>query len=378
MAKSSAAEDGKKVRLSSSEWKYAAKRTLPEFTRTGGTDLAASLTYYTVLAIAPALVAVFSLTALLLKGYKEEVAKAIKDMIMTSGVGSGTEVGPAIDSTLDSLMSSSSGGTVALILGILIALWSASAFVKAFSRVSNDIYNVEETRGFVKLAGSMYLVTVVVVVGALVALASLLLSQGLIDSLLGPIFKAIGMTDTFTFLSGTFMPIWAWVKWPVILVLLFAIVSLLYWAAPNLKRPYRPVSPGGIFAIIGIALAVVALSIYMATAGSYSSYGAIGGVMAVLFALWVINIVLILGAVFDAEYERAKELAAGHAAEDDFPLEKRGEDTPTKADKKHEKLVDEARDLRLENMRNAPETSKGGRFPGHQVTEGSTAAEPEN
>src|SRR5690606_27120234 len=96
----------------------------------------------------------------------------------------------------------------------------------------------------------------------------------------------------------------------------------LYWASPNIAKPFRLISPGGVFAVLGIALALVALSLYMTTLASYSSYGAIGSIMAILFALWVVNTVILLGAEVDAEYERARELEAGKPAEDslDLPL----------------------------------------------------------
>src|SRR5690625_6520470 len=76
------------------------------------------------------------------------------------------------------------------------------------------------------------------------------------------------------FLTDSFLPIWAWVKWPVVLVIAFALISILYWGAPNVSKPFRLISPGGVVAILGIAVAAVALSIYMTTVASYSSYGA--------------------------------------------------------------------------------------------------------
>src|SRR5690606_41566310 len=96
--------------------------------------------------------------------------------------------------------------------------------------------------------------------------------------------------------------------------------------------------PGGVFAILGIAVAAVALSIYMGTVAGYSSYGAIGGIMAVLFALWIINIVIILGAEVDAEYERARELEAGKPAEDSLALPMRESSGAEKAEEKREEI----------------------------------------
>lgn len=339
------------AKMSKTEWVYAAKRTLTEFTRAGGTDLAAQLTYFIVLAVAPTFLALFSLAALVLSGFQDEIVKVITDAVKNSNIANGsTDLTGAIESTLKSLLGSTSSGTIALIIGILTALWSASAFVKAFSRASNKIYRVEETRGPVKLNLSMLAVTAALIVGILLLFVSMMLSQSMMDSILGPIFSTINMSGLLDFLTNTFIPIWAWVKWPFMLALLFAVVSLLYWATPNLKHRYRFISPGGVFAIIGIALALLALSVYMSTLASYSSYGAIGGVMAVLFVLWVVSIVLILGAAFDAEVLRGRQLAAGMPAEDGFELPSRGAEPPTKADLKYAKIVDEGREIRVGNL----------------------------
>ncbi|MDO5645519.1 MAG: YihY/virulence factor BrkB family protein [Dermabacter sp.] len=349
-----------KARLSATEWKYAAKRTLAEFMRDSGTDLAAQLTYFTVLAIAPAVLAIFSLSALLLSDFQEQIAQLIKDAIETSGIAGGQlDLGSAVDSTLEALVGSTASGTVALIIGILTAMWSASAYVKAFSRASNRIYGVEETRGPVPFNLSMFAVTGALLVGLLVMLISFLLSASLVEGLFGDVFGAVGQEDLLIFLADSFLPVWAWAKWPVLLVLAFAVVSLLYWATPNLKRPYRFISAGGVLAIVGLALATGALSIYMSMFAGYSSYGAIGAIMAVLFALWVMNIVVVLGAEFDAEIVRAHQLAAGEPAEDGFELPKRGEQQPTKKDRKFDEVVDEGREIRVANLHNNQERYAG-------------------
>src|SRR5699024_5803306 len=165
-------------------------------------------------------------------------------------------------------------------------LWSASAYIKAYGRVSNQIYEVPEGRGVVKMTGTMLALTVALIVGILIVMVSVLLNQSIVDGLLGPIASSIGAESILVFLTESFLPIWAWVKWPVILVIAFALISLLYWGAPNVSKPYRFISPGGVFAILGIGVAAVALSIYMGTVAGYSSYGATGGIMPVLFALW--------------------------------------------------------------------------------------------
>ena len=344
----STGEDAPK--LSRPTLKYMAKRVIAEFTHDGGTDQAAKLTYFMVLSIAPTLLALFSLATLLLAGIKDEIADLLVNLIGQAAGGSDMEIEGPVRDTVNSLLGSATGGTIALIIGIGTALWSASAYVKAYGRVANQIYEVPEGRGPIRMNGTMLLLTLAMILGILLVMISVLLNASLVEGLLGPIASSIGAQGVLTFLLDSFLPIWAFAKWPVILVIAFALISLLYWGAPNIDKPFRFISPGGVFAIVGIAVAAVALSIYMGTVAGYSSYGAIGGIMAVLFALWIINIVIILGAEVDAEYERARELEAGKPAEDSLALPMRESAGAEKAEEKREAIVDEGRDIRLRNL----------------------------
>lgn len=369
----------KGTRLSGQSIKYMVKRVLTEFSRDGGTDQAAKLTYFMVLSIAPTLLALFSLATLLLSDLKDEIAELIKQAAASSSGASEQGLGSLVDSTVESLMGSATGGTIALIIGIATALWSASAYVKAYSRASNQIYDIPEGRGFVRQTGTMLAITLGLILSLLIIAISILLNQTLVDALLGPIASTIGAGGLLTFLTESFLPIWAWVKWPVILLFLFVILSLLYWAAPNIKKPFRLVSPGGVFAVLGIIIAAVAVSIYMATLASYSSYGAIGGIMAVLFALWVINIVIIMGAEVDAEYERAMELESGKPAEDSLTLPLRDDEGAKKQEEKYQGIVDDGRDIRLQNLHRDSDSyvSEDARLTPRAGTEGGSSVPSE-
>lgn len=359
MAESPDSTTNETHRLSAPTIKYMAKRVLTEFSRDGGTDQAAKLTYFMVLSIAPTMLALFSLATLLLSDLTEEIAELLVSAIESAVGGSGLGASNAVESTVQSLMGSATGGTIALIIGIATALWSASAYIKAYGRVANQIYEIPEGRGALKMNGTMLALTVVMILGILLIMLSLLLSATIVEGLLGPIASSVGANGLLMFLTDSFLPIWAWVKWPVILVLAFALISILYWGAPNVSKPFRLISPGGVVAILGIALAAVAVSIYMATVASYSSYGAIGGIMAVLFALWIMNIVILIGAEVDAEFERARELEAGKPAEDGLTLDLRGSKGAEKAEAKYEDLIDEGRDIRLRNLHRDAEAYTG-------------------
>lgn len=341
-------------RLSRPTLAYMAKRVLTEFTRDGGTDQAAKLTYFMVLSVAPTLLAVFSLATLLLSDLRDQIAEFLTDAI-TSALGSSEQgIADIVTDTVQSLLGSATGGTIALIIGVLTALWSASAYIKAYSRVANQIYEVPEGRGILRMNAVMLGLTVVIILGILLIMVSLLLNQTLVDAVLGPLAGTFGLDGLLSFLTDSFLPIWAWLRWPVLLLIAFVLISVLYWGAPNVKKPFRLISPGGVVAILGIGLAAVAVVIYMSTVAGYSSYGAIGGVMAVLFALWIMNIVILIGAEVDAEYERAVELEAGEPAEESLVKPMRASEGAEKAEAKYQQLVDDGRDIRLRHLhRNA-------------------------
>ncbi len=333
-------------KLEGSSWKYALKRALKEFGSDHGTDLAAMLTYYTVLSLAPALLAVFSIISLVLAGNASAVTGSIDDFVQRLP----ETAQPLVADLVETVLGESSVGVVALVIGIATAVWSASAYVKAFSRCMNIVYGIEEGRGFVKQTATMLLITLALLVGIVLILVSLALTETLVTAVLGPIAEPLGLGGLLAFLTQTFLPIWAWVKWPVVLALVVLMIALLYYLAPNLQQPkFTWVSIGSIVAIIGIAIAAVALSLYFTFFAGYSSYGAIGAVMALLFALWIFNIVLLLGAEVDAEVERARQLQAGIEAESTIQLPPRGTKKVEKKAAARDRLEREGRELREEH-----------------------------
>jgi membrane protein len=348
-----------RVRLNKATTVYMAKRVIQEFSRDGGTDHAAKLTYFLVLSIAPMLLAVFSLATLVLTGIQDEIKDLILSALPATASGednSQDSLNTMVSGTLDSLLGNATGGTIALIIGIVTALWSASAYVKAFARVANLVYDVPEGRGPIRFNGSMLAVTAGIVVSLVLVAISLLLSKPIAESLLSPIADPLNLQDALDFLLNSFLPVWTYLRWPVVLFLLFVVVSLLYWSAPNIAKPFRLVSPGGIFAVIGMGVAAVGIVLYMTYVASYSSYGAIGSVMAVLFALWIVNIVVVMGVEVDAEYERAKELRAGRPAERHVTIPLRADAGAEKKEAKHEETIDRGREIRLENLHHDAET----------------------
>jgi len=312
-------------------WKYIAKKTLREFTKDQCPDLAAALTYYSVLSIFPALLALVSLLGIF--GDAQKTTAALLDILQ--GIAPGETVN-TMRPVVEDLASSSAAGFT-LVLGLLTALWSASGYVGAFGRAMNRVYEVDEGRPFLKLRGTMLGVTVVNLLIVVVLAAMLVLS--------GPVAESVGNVIG---LGGTFLTVWNIAKWPVMLVLVIAAIAILYYATPNVKQPkFRWMSMGSAIAVVVFLLASLAFGFYVANFNSYNkTYGAIGGVIIALLWLWILNMSLLFGAEFDAETERGRQLQAGIEAEETIQLPPRDTKQSDKLQVKEEEDIRRGRDLR--------------------------------
>jgi membrane protein len=312
-------------------WKYIAKKTLREFTKDQCPDLAASLTYYGVLSMFPALLALVSLLGIF--GQAEKTTEAMLEIAQRIAPGSTLEI---IRQPVEELTKSSAAG-ITLVIGILTALWSASGYVGAFGRAMNRIYEVDEGRRFVKLRGTMLAVTITTVIIVALTAAMLVLS--------GPVAEAVGGAIG---LGGVFLTAWNIIKWPVIVLLVVAVIATLYYATPNVKQPkFRWMSMGSFIALVIFVLASLGFGFYVANFGSYNkTYGAIGGVIVMLLWLWILNMSLLFGAEFDAEMERGRQLQAGIKAEETIQLPPRDTKQSDKLQVREEEDIRRGRDLR--------------------------------
>nr|WP_304503509.1 YihY/virulence factor BrkB family protein [Corynebacterium lemuris] len=370
-----APDSGKKPdappKLTGSSWKYALKRSVREFISDGGTDLAAMLTYFTVLSLAPSMLAVFSIITLVLANNARAVTTLVEDFAETYVPADYQEL---VTDLIHTITGSATGGAVALIIGVATALWSSSGYVRAFSRSTNAIYERTEGRGLIKLTGTMLATTLGLLLGIVLILISLVLNETVVSGLLGPVAEPFGLGGVLAFLMGTFLPVWAWVKWPVILALLIVLIAVLYYFTPNVRQPkFRWISLGSIVAILGIALASGTLYLYFSLLGGYSAYGAVGGVMALLFTLWVFNIVLLLGVEIDAEVERARELQANIAAEENIQLPPRDTAKVEKQQEVQERLEADGRELRATHNEDSDAAEGDGGDEDKNERSGSTA-----
>jgi membrane protein len=282
--------------LRGGSWGGVLKRTVREFKEDNVTDLAAALTYYGVLAIFPALIALVSVLGLIGHSATQPLIENLSKVAP----------GPAktiFTSAIQNLQKSQGTAGIIFVVGLAGALWSASSYVSAFMRASNTIYDVEEGRPIWKTLPVRLGVTLVMIVLLAVSAIAVVLTGGLakeVGSLVG--------------VGSSAVSVWDIAKWPVLLLVVSLMFSILYWASPNVKQPsFRWLSPGGILAVAVWVIASGAFALYVASFSSYNkTYGALAAVIVFLVWLWISNIAVLLGAEFNAELERGRRIEAGH------------------------------------------------------------------
>ncbi len=227
-----------------------------------------------------------------------------------------SQLGPAsaVDTfkgPIETITESSGSASLALVIGLAGALWTASGYVGAFMRASNSIYEIEEGRPFFKLRPLQILVTLILELMLAIVVVGLIVS--------GPLASAIGSAAG---VGDTALTVFNIVKWPVLLVIVSLMLAVLYYAAPNAKLPgFTWISPGSVVAVVVWILASAAFAFYVANFGSYDqTYGTLGGVVTFLVWLWITNLAVLFGAELNAELERSRELEAGQPAEEEIQL----------------------------------------------------------
>ncbi len=326
--------------LTKRSWKYVLRKSFREFLDDKCTDLAAALTYYSVLAIFPAILALVSVLGLVNQANAVNTVISVLKPLVTP------DTLKVVENVVEQLASSTGAGFT-LIIGLLAALWSASGYVGAFSRAMNEIYEIREGRPFWKLRPIMLVITLVAVLLIAVALVILVVS--------GPVAESIGKVVG---LGSVTITVWSFAKWPVLGVVMVLVVALLYYATPNVKQPkFRWVSVGAGVAIVTWLVASMLFGIYVANFSNYNkTYGSLGGVIVGLLWLWITNLALLLGAEIDSEMERGRQLQAGIPAEKDLQLPPRDTRNIEKAEEKEAEDIERGRELRLAAERNGHAT----------------------
>ncbi|GAA3861417.1 YihY/virulence factor BrkB family protein [Leifsonia kafniensis] len=323
-------------------WRYIFKRTLHEFSRDGCTTLAAALTYYGVLALFPALLALVSLLGIF--GQAKQATDAVLKIAASVADDSTVKI---IQQPIEQLASAPGAG-FAFAVGLIGAIWSTSGYVSAFAQSMNRIYEVDEGRPLWKLRPVMFLITVVMLVLAVVVALLLVIS--------GPVTQAIG--DAFG-LGDAAVLVWNIAKWPILILFAIVMIAVLYYGTPNVKQPkFRWISVGSVIALVVLAVTSLAFFFYVSNFGHYNNtYGSIGGAIVLLLWLWLANLSLLFGAEFNAEMERGRQLQGGIEAEQTIQLPPRDTKRSEKALETEKRDVESGRAIREEQA--APPSNAG-------------------
>jgi membrane protein len=297
----------KPSRLKTRSWFGVLKRTVREFKEDNVTDWAAALTYYGVLSIFPAIIALVSILGLI-------GPSATRPLITNLGQLAPGSVHQILTSAINGLQRSRGSAGVLFVVGIAAAIWSSSGYIAAFMRASNAIYDIDEGRPIWMTLPVRIGVTVVMLALLAISAIGVVMTGGLATQ----IGKVLGV-------GSTAVTIWDIAKWPVLLLVVSFMFSILYWAAPNVKHPgFRWLSPGGVFAVAVWVIASGLFALYVANFASYNkTYGTLAGVIIFLVWLWISNIAVLLGAEWNAEIERGRRIEAGQPAEEEPFVEPR-------------------------------------------------------
>lgn len=296
-------------RLGWKGWKLVFARTVFDFGPLAIMDRGASMTFFSVTAFAPMLLAFYSTVTLLFPTDQTELRNMIGGFI-------GNTVPEALQPQAMDLFLTVVGtpakSTIALTISIMISLLSASAYVRAFSRSTNVIYGRTEGRSLWVTWLTMWAITLLLVAGLVVVMAALVLREDIINAVVGPIAEPLRLQAVVNYLNQILLPVWEWLRYPAVVATAVVLLSCLFYFAPNVRPgKFRLLTVGAVFAMLVIGAEWALFGWYISTFGVRSAYGAFGAVLAVLVAIWVMNIVLLLGVKLDAEILRAKELQMG-------------------------------------------------------------------
>jgi membrane protein len=282
-------------------------RTVRETKRDNLTDLAAALTYYALLSIIPMLLAVVSVLGLI----GDSATQPLIDNLGELAPGSARDI---VTTAVENLQRSRGSAGILLVVGVAVALWSASRYVAAFMRTANVVYEVDEGRPVWKKVPVRIGITIVEALALIVGTLAVVLT--------GDLARQVG---DLIGLGSTAVTVWSIAKWPVAVVVVGLLFALLYWAAPNVRHPgFRWLLPGAALAIVVWIAASVGFAVYVANFGSYNqTYGTLGGAIVFLVWLWITNAAVLLGAELNAELERQRQIEGGLPPDEEPFLEHR-------------------------------------------------------
>lgn len=294
-------------------WKLIARRLYVETFFRGLMDRGATLSFFTLLTTVPTLMAFYAITTLVLDQNRDRIVE-ITDQFISENIPA--NFADQARSIIDTIIGSTEQSVITLIISVFIALFSSSAYIRAFSRSANSMYDRHEGRTLVVTWLTMWGLTILQVLGLVMIAVGFFLRDDLVSPLLNSIAQPLSWQGFTDFVQTRFLPVWEFVRWPFIFGLSIVLIALLYHGAPNVRYGrVRWLTTGSVFALVTMTLVALGVRFYLNHFLHIGMYGALGGIIAGFMGLVLINTLLLFGMKIDAEVTRARELQAGMASE---------------------------------------------------------------
>jgi membrane protein len=276
--------EGKRI-LGGLTLKELARRTWREANEDRVLSRAAELAYYFLLALFPLLIFLLSLISFI-PSAQDVIFLWLARLMPAEAKG-------ILDDWIETVFSTRSGGLVSI--GILFALWAASAGMAALIDALNHAYEVKEGRPFWK--ARLLALGLTVAVCLLVIGGAALITFG--NQLAGWIAGWLGI-------GGGFAAVWPYIRYLLGLFMLTVGLGVIYYFAPNARQKWKWVTPGAVFAVIAFVAVSYLFSLYLRFAPSYNvTYGSLGAVVVLMLWLYMMGLIVFVGAEINSEIDKS-------------------------------------------------------------------------
>ena len=278
---------GSPAQVGARDWKTILKRTFQEFNEDRIPSVAASSTFFVLLALFPALGVFVSLYGLVgdIAGAQRQIA-ALRGVLPEGGVTVLSDQMTRLAATPHSHLG------VTFLISLLLSVWSANAGAKGVIAGLNVAYEVREHRNFIRLNLTSLAFTAGAIVLAMAGMGAIVAAP-----------EALGA-------FGLALPPGAdLARWPLLLIVTAGVLSVLYRFGPSRPRArWRWITPGGVVAAVGWMAMSLAFSLYVGHFGHYDrTYGSLGAIVGFMTWIWLSLIVVLLGAELNSEIEHETE-----------------------------------------------------------------------
>lgn len=330
--------------LRGSAWRHIAKRLYIEYFFRGLMDRGAILSFFTLLTTVPTLMAFYAITTLVLDKNRTRVTE-ITDQFISDNIPE--RFADEARQIVEQIIGSTDKSVVTLIVSVIFALFSSSAYVRAFSRSANALYGRQEGRSLARTWLTMWGLTIALVMGLVLIAIAFFLRADVLQPVLNAVAEPLNWEGAADFVLNKFLPVWGYLRWPVVFGLSIMLIAALYHVAPNVRYGrMRFLTTGSVFALATMTLVAIGVRTYLNRFLEFGTYGALGGLIALFMGLVIANTLLLMGLKLDAEITRFRELQAGMASEDVIQVPPRSSAAAFGQDEIDDKLRADARGFR--------------------------------